>query len=153
MQEVHVHWHYKAPAEKVFSGLSDHVTFLSTSHIHCQLLSPGKDYRNGLGAVREVRSGLLVFEEEIGLFEASHAYEYRIRSLRGPFGWKIPFQHEQGRIELEEVKGETEVSWTSRFHFPIPLIGHWLDRKMGKQIEGTFLFFLKRLDKRLIAAQ
>jgi hypothetical protein len=149
MHEVHVRWHYRASAEKVFNQLSDHVAFLGTSQIQCRLLSPGKENANGLGAVREVRSGLLVFEEEIGLFEAPRAYEYRIRSLRGPLGWKIPFQHQHGHIELESKNGGTEVNWTSRFHFSIPLIGHWLDRKIGKQIETTFLFFLKRLDKRL----
>ena len=104
---------------------------------------------NGLGALREVRNGMLCFEEEITAFDPPHAYEYRILSLRGPLNLKLPFQHESGRLELHDLNGKTRVVWTSRFHFSVPLIGRWIERKLGGSISATFLFLLKRLDARL----
>jgi hypothetical protein len=153
MYELCIHHDFKHDANTVFTLLSDHVAFLSTSHIQCRLSQLGTENQNGLGAVREVRSNMLVFEEEITAFEAPHAYEYRIRALRGPFGWKIPLQHQHGRIELSNAGNHTRATWTTRFHFNIPLIGHLLDRIFAKQIKATFLFFLKRLDQRLIKSQ
>jgi hypothetical protein len=149
MYEVCIRHDFKQDASAVFKQLSDHVEFLSTSHIQCRLLHPGSESHNGLGAVREVRSGIFSFEEEITLFDAPRAYEYRIRALHGLLGWKIPFQHPHGRIELSRAENGTQVIWTTRFHFNIPLIGHLLDRIFAKKIHVTFLFFLKRIDQRL----
>jgi hypothetical protein len=149
MYKVCIRHDFKHDASAVFKQLSDHVEFLSTSHIQCRLLHSGSENHNGLGAVREVRSGMFIFEEEITVFDAPRAYEYRIRTLRGPLGWKIPFQHPHGRIELNTLGNTTHAIWTSQFHFNIPLIGPLLDRILGKQINATFLFFLKRLDQRL----
>jgi hypothetical protein len=149
MHEIRVSHDFDAPARSVFSGVSDHVAFLSNSQIHCRLAREGDNERNGCGAIREVRSGMLRFEEAVTVFDEPKAYEYRILALRGPFGMKLPFQHEHGRIELDSLNGKTRVVWTSRFHFTIPLIGSWLDKKIGSSISATFLFFLKRLDKQL----
>jgi hypothetical protein len=149
MHEVLVTHTFRASADQVFAGVTDHVAFLSTSHIRCRLLKTGEADANGLGAFREVRSGIFRFEEEITAFTAPHAYEYRIRCLRGPFGVKLPFQHAFGGIELRVTNSSTEAIWASHFHFPIPILGEWLDRKLGESISATFLFFLKRLDQRL----
>lgn len=151
MHEIRVSHDFGAPQYTVFSGISDHAAFLSNSQIHCRLLREGDSERNGYGAIREVRSGMFRFEEAITVFDSPNAYEYRIRGLRGPFGLKLPFRHEHGRIELDSHDGITRVVWTSRFHFTIPLIGSWLDRKMGASISATFLFFLRRLDKQLVS--
>jgi hypothetical protein len=149
MHEIRVSHDFDTPLHNVFSGVSDHVTFLSNSQIHCRLVREGDSERNGRGAIREVRSGMFCFEEAITVFDSPNAYEYRIRSLRGPFGTRLPFQHEHGRIELDLLDGITHVVWTSRFHFNIPLIGSWLDKKLGTSISASFLFFMRRLDKQL----
>ena len=70
-------------------------------------------------------------------------------ALRGPFNIKLPFHHEHGRLELQPVDGNTRLVWTTRFHFSFPLIGGWIERKLGTSISASFVFFLKRLDGRL----
>lgn len=149
MHEVCVVHDFEAGLEQVFAGISDHVEFLSTSSIQCRMVRIGEADPNGLGAMREVRKGNILFQETINVFDPPHAYEYRIISLLGPFNIKLPFHHEHGRLELRVVDGKTRLEWTSRFRFVVPLIGEWIERKLGKSISATFVFFLKRLDMRL----
>lgn len=149
MHEIRVMHEFNFDIEKVFAGVSDHVAFLSTSKILCCMKRVGNFNPNGLGALREVRNGILCFEEEITVFDPPHAYEYRILSLRGPLNLKLPFHHEHGRLELSESEGKTHAAWTSRFHFSVPLVGRWIERKLGGSISATFLFLLRRLDMRL----
>jgi len=152
MQEIRVVYNFKAGQEKVFAGLSDHVSFLSTSRIHCVMKRTGAPDPNGNGAVRVVRNGKLCFEEEISAFNAPHSYQYRIISLRGPFNLKLPLHHEFGHLELHRLDQETQLVWTSRFYFSVPLINRWIEKKLGHSISATFLFFLKRLEVRLADA-
>lgn len=149
MKEVCVTHDFNHGMEKVFAGISHHVEFLSTSNIQCRLLRTGEPDPNGLGALREVRKGSILFEEAINAFEPPHAYEYRILSLRGPFNIKLPFHHEHGRLEMHEIDGKTRLVWTSRFRFSVPFFGSWIERKLASSISESFLFFLRRLDKRL----
>ena len=150
MHEVRVTHEFNFDIEKVFAGVSDHIAFLSTTKITCRMKRDGENNANGLGALREVRNGRLRFEEEITAFDSPNAYEYRILSLRGPFNLKLPFQHEMGRLELHALDGKTRLVWTSRFHFSVPFIGRWIERKLGNSISTTFLFLLGRLDARLV---
>ena len=152
MHEVRVTHEFNFDIEKVFAGASDHITFLSTSKITCRMKRGGTNNSNGLGAMREVRNGMLRFEEEITAFDSPNAYEYRIVSLRGPFNLQLPFRHEMGRLELHALDEKTRLVWTSRFELPMPLIGRWIERKLGRSISATFLFFLKRLEVRLADA-
>lgn len=152
MQEVRVVHDFNFQPEAVFAGISNHVAFLSTSKIFCRMIKTGDLHANGTGALREVRNGMLLFEEAITAFDAPHAYEYRILALHGPLNWKLPIHHEQGRLELQTIDEKTRVVWTSRFYFKVPLIGAWLGRKLAASIKQTFLFFLKRLDARLADA-
>jgi hypothetical protein len=149
MYEVRVQHDFDFARETVFFAMVDHVSFLSTKKIFCRLLKTGEPDSHGLGALREVRSGMLCFEEHINAFNAPNFYEYRIRRLRGPLGIRLPFQHRLGRIELEHFENKTRAVWVSQFHFAIPLIGTWLDRTVGAKIATTFQFFLTRLEQRL----
>lgn len=149
MKEVCVTHDFNFDFEKVFAGISHHVEFLSTSNIQCRMLRSGEANPNGLGALREVRKGSILFEETINAFDPPYAYEYRILSLRGPLNVKLPFHHELGRLELHRVDGKTRLVWTSRFRFAVPLVGHWIERKLETSIGASFAFFLNRLDARL----
>ncbi|MGH8049905.1 MAG: SRPBCC family protein [Arenimonas sp.] len=149
MKEVCVTHDFNFDIEKVFAGISDHVAFLSTSTIRCRMLRSGETDPNGLGALREVRKGSILFEETINVFDPPHAYEYRILSLRGPFKLKLPFHHELGRLELHGVERKTRLVWVSRFRFAVPLIGGWIERRLANSIGASFAFFLSRLDARL----
>ncbi|MEO8003039.1 MAG: SRPBCC family protein [Arenimonas sp.] len=149
MQEVRVTHEFNFDIEKVFAGISNHVEFLSTSKIECSMLCAGECNANGKGALRKVQKGMICFEEEINAFDPPHSYEYRILSLRGPFNLKLPFRHQLGRLELHAANQKTLLIWTSQFAFAVPLIGQWIERRLGKSISSTFMFFLKRLDTRL----
>lgn len=149
MHEVCVTHDFNFTPEKVFAGISHHVEFLSTSTIQCRMVHVGDSDPNGLGAMREVRKGKLLFQETINAFDPPNAYEYRIIALRGPFNLKLPFHHEHGRLELHAIEGKTQLEWTTRFRFSVPIIGTWIERKLGESISATFVFFLKRLDARL----
>ena len=149
MQEVRVTHEFSFEIGKVFAGITNHVEFLSTSKIACRMLRAGEPNANGKGAVRKVQNGMICFEEEITDFTPPYSYEYRILSLRGPFNLNLPFQHQLGRLELSAVNQKTQIIWTSRFIFALPLIGRWIERRLGKSVGKTFLFFLKRLDTRL----
>ena len=140
---------FKFSQEQVFAGISEHVEFLSTKSIQCRMICEGKTDVNGLGAVREVKKGRILFEEAITAFDRPNAYEYRILALRGPFKLKLPFHHEHGRLELQSINGYTRLVWTSRFQFAIPVAGKWIERKLGSSIRTSFAFFLNRLDSRL----
>ncbi len=149
MHEVCVTHDFKFSQERVFTGISEHVEFLSTQSIKCRMIREGEADPNGLGAVREVKKGKILFEEAITAFDRPNAYEYRILALRGPFKLKLPFHHEHGRLELQPIDGQTRLVWTSRFHFSIPVLGKWIERKLGSSICASFAFFLNRLDSRL----
>lgn len=149
MHEVCVTYDFDAPPEQVFAGISHHVEFLGTSNIQCRMLRLGENDANGKGALREVRKGMICFEEAITAFEPPQAYQYRIISLRGPFNLRLPFHHEHGRLELHQHNQTTRLIWHTRFRFQVPLIGHWIEKKLGKSISASFVFFLKRLDGRL----
>ena len=149
MHEVCVTHDFNFDIEQVFAGISHHVEFLSTSNIQCRMVRNGDTDPNGLGAMREVRKGNMLFQETINAFDPPNAYEYRILALRGPFNLKLPFHHEHGRLELHAVDGKTQLEWTTRFRFSVPFVGEWIERKLGKSISATFVFFLKRLDTRL----
>ncbi len=153
MHEVCVTHDFKFPQEQVFDGICEHVEFLSTSSIRCRMIHEGKTDPSGLGALREVKKGSILFEEAITAFDRPNAYEYRILALRGPFKFKLPFHHEHGRLELAFIDGQTRLVWTSRFHFSIPLLGKWIERKLGSSISASFAFFLHRLDSRLQNSQ
>ena len=152
MHEVLVTHEFNFDIEKVFAGISHHVEFLSTSKIKCSMLRAGESEANGNGAIRKVQKGMIFFEEAITAFDPPHSYEYRILSLRGHFNVKLPFQHQLGRIELQSANQKTQLIWTSRFVFAVPIIGRWIERRLGRSIRATFLFFIKRLDSRLSEA-
>ncbi|MGH8105456.1 MAG: SRPBCC family protein [Arenimonas sp.] len=149
MHEVCVSHDFNFPIEKVFTGISNHVEFLSTSNIQCRMIRAGDGDPNGLNAMREVRKGNILFQETINAFEPPNAYEYRILALRGPLNIKLPFHHQHGRLQLQSVDGKTRIEWTTRFRFAVPLIGEWIERRLGKSISASFVFFIKRLDARL----
>jgi hypothetical protein len=152
MYALRVTHDFNFDCEKVFAGISDHAAFLNAKSIHCRLLQTGEKEANGVGAIREVRSGMFCFIETINAFHAPNFYEYRITTLHGPLGIKLPFHHALGRIELEAFDNTTRAVWVSHFHFAIPFFGSWLDRKLGAEISRTFLFFLKQLEQRLASS-
>jgi hypothetical protein len=101
----------------------------------CELIRPGRDERNGLGALRRVHlGGPTVLDEEIVAYDAPHSYEYRIVRAR-----PLPVKHTLGRVELEALDANrTKVVWTSTFDIPIPIIGKAISERAAVQFTRAF---------------
>ncbi|MEL6180735.1 MAG: SRPBCC family protein [Myxococcota bacterium] len=149
MYTIHVTQTFEASIEQVFEALSDHETFLTRGDTACRLIETGHEERNGVGAVREVRSGALRFIEAIPEFERPTSYTYRIRTLT-VMGLPLPVVHDQGWLEFHRTTDSTtRVDWRSRFRITIPIIGAWLEPRLGDTFSAAFLAFMKAARTRL----
>ena len=138
MYEIHVNVEINAPIGRVFDALSDHETFFRSSFIQrCVVTRPGKDEKNGLGAVREIDALGQHFVEEVVRFDRPRRFDYIVRSVtRG--GRRIPLEHELGWLELTEAGKKTRVVWRSRFRIAIPVVGFLLERVQGPKGAAAF---------------
>ncbi len=138
MYEIRVRIGIQAPPGRVFDAISDHERFFRGHGVtRCQVTRPGKDDRNGLGAVREIDVAGNHFVEEVVRFERPRRFDYIVRSVtRGRR--RLPMQHELGWLELSEQGGSTYVEWRSRFRITIPIVGSVLERVMGPRMASAF---------------
>jgi hypothetical protein len=142
--KIHVEHEYpNQRCEDVFAALSDHVNFFAKARMKCSLLKNGDTEPNGVGAVREVRAGSAHLIEHITAFQAPHFYQYRIEKLYSSF-FLIPFKHDLGRIFVEPTEQGCKVLWDSHFQCTLPMIGGWISRRMGEQVETTFKILLRK---------
>jgi hypothetical protein len=145
MARIEVVHDFSADPATVFARVSDHARFIAGRGLVCRVVVAGVPDANGLGAVREVRSGALRFRETVTAFDAPGGYSYRIDSLHyGPV--RLPFVHRGGRIELAAVAGGTRATWVSEFTLRLPLIGEWLAGRMARQVRAGFVALLRRVD-------
>ena len=138
MHTININQTYSAGRDHVFDLLSDHERFLAGKDLSCTLITPGEDERNGMGAVRRVDGGSMIFTERINVFDRPQAYEYRITELSGWMGRWLPMHHDQGRLEFSETPEGTRVDWMSRFEVRIPLLGWLLERVLGHSLLSAF---------------
>jgi hypothetical protein len=138
MHTIEISQTFAANREQVFATLSDHERFLTGNGLSCSVITPGESERNGLGAVRRVDAGSMVFTELINIFDRPGAYEYRITELSGWLGRLVPVRHVQGRLEFSETAQGTQVHWMSRFEIRIPLLGWLLERILGRTLISGF---------------
>jgi uncharacterized protein YndB with AHSA1/START domain len=118
MSAIRVERQLEGPIDAIFEILSDHASYDRFRGIrHSELLRPGDSEPNGLGALRRIKLGPLVFEEEITAFEPPTRMDYVIRKLN------VPFEHDGGSIRLEPRDGGTHALWTSTFRIPVAVIG------------------------------
>ena len=144
MHTINISQTYSADPGRVFAALTDHEQFLSGKGLSCTLITAGENERNGLGAVRRVDGGSMVFTELINVFDRPQAYEYRITELSGWMGRMLPMHHVQGRLEFSETDEGTRVDWMSRFEVRIPLLGWLLERVLGHSLISAFGRLLTR---------
>ena len=118
MRTVGVTRSIPAPAEPVFDLLADHAGYERFRGIRgSELMREGDPPPNGVGALRKVLIGPLRFEEEVTAYERPSRLEYLI------VGINSPYDHDGGRILLQEMSGWTRVDWTSTFRVPGALAG------------------------------
>ncbi|MFO0043770.1 MAG: SRPBCC family protein [Pseudomonadota bacterium] len=151
MPRIHARQRFDAPPAAVFAALSDHAAFLSGGAVRCRLLREGDAARDGVGAVREVRTGGLVFVEDIVAFEPPRHDAYLIRTLSTTRGWALPIHHERGWLEFAADGGDTVVDWHSRFQIAVPLLGRVFAPLVALRIRRGFDALLARAARRLAA--
>jgi uncharacterized protein YndB with AHSA1/START domain len=124
MRTIRVERRLDAPIEGVFDVLADHANYDRFGGIRrAELIRPGDKERNGVGALRRVWVGPLVFDEEITAFERPTRLDYMIVRLNAPY------RHEGGSIRLQPSEGGgTNAVWTSTSEIPVPIVGGLFER-------------------------
>jgi len=143
MRTIRVERTVQAPIEQVFEGISDHAGYVRFRGIRsAELVRPGHSEPNGLGALRRIKLGPLVFEEEITAFDRPVRMDYLITKLN------VPFHHEGGSIRLEATpEGTTKALWTSAFEIPIPVVGGITAAAFAAALHNGFVSVLKATEK------
>ncbi|NYG54103.1 SRPBCC family protein [Nocardioides perillae] len=94
------------PIEQVWAALVDHEGMASWGPgLQVTLTTPGREERNGVGAVRRIAApgpAPAIVEE---VTECT-PYALGYRALSG-----VPFKDYSGRVTLRDVGGRTEVTW------------------------------------------
>jgi uncharacterized protein YndB with AHSA1/START domain len=127
-----------APIEGVFEAMADHARYDRFRPISAsELLREGEADRNGVGAVRRLRAGLLRFDEEITAFERPDRLDYLIIDVN------FPVEHEGGSIRFEPTASGTHVLWTSTFRITVPLIGGALGLAFAVGLKRSFTRMLE----------
>jgi uncharacterized protein YndB with AHSA1/START domain len=146
MQTISVRHTIRAPIEKVFDMISDHANYKQFPGVgDSRLLKLGSPTKNGVGAVRQIKSGLARFTEEITRYERPTRFEYLIT---GSFP---PLRHQGGTVRLEKTPDGTLATWTTTMEAKIPLLGRLLTPILAAMLTKGFNDILWDIDRRLNA--
>lgn len=143
MHKIHVTVYIEKNIADVFATVSDHRKFLSGGGLTCHLIKKGITEKNGIGAIRTVRSKSHTFTEEITSFETNKSYDYLITEIKP----KLALKHHAGWLEFNQEDKMTRIDWHSHFTFTTPVLGHFIGWFLKKQIEKIFLQRLNHLNK------
>jgi Polyketide cyclase / dehydrase and lipid transport len=147
MVKVCVIQHIAGDLDAVFDLVSNHELFLGRfPGIAVRIVTPGSPDRNGLGCIREVMIDQRIrYLEEITEWTRPVSFEYFIREA------SMPIQHYGSRLEFVSSSNGTDVTWTSQYDVPIPLIGWAVGFYMKRQYEIAFRQILQNAGKSLEA--
>lgn len=114
IQTITINQSFDAPIKQVFSTLSDHEEFGRICGINMTRVTDGANNVNGLGAVREIKMGVLPsFQETITKFIENERIEYKI--TKGS-----PIKNHLGTLIFSEVGGKTNLKYTIELESKIP---------------------------------
>ena len=123
----------QAPIELVFERLVDHEAMSEWPGIaSCRLVRKGTP-RNGLGAIREVKTRGLTLLEEVVHYEPSLRYDYRI--TKG-----LPVDH-LGSVRLLPAESGVELSWEVRMTSRWPLVCEVVGRLLANGLDAALAWF------------
>lgn len=146
MKTIRVEATIHAPVEAVFDLITDHARYRELPNVSdSSLLRRGQTDENGTGAVREIRSNGLRFEEEITAFERPSYFEYRIIKST------LPIRHDGGRMTFTAVDGGTHIEWVTTFRLKIPVIGGLATLPAARSLDKAFSLMLASWRDRLEA--
>lgn len=146
MQTVTVRHIIRAPIDKVFDLISDHANYKQFPGVSdSRLIKLGSPTKNGVGAVRWVKSGLANFNEEVTRYERPTRMDYHItRSFP-------PLRHQGGTVRLEKTPDGTLVTWTTTMEAKVPLLGRLLTPVFAGMLTRAFNEILRDIERRLAA--
>lgn len=141
------HW-FPASRSLVFEHVSDHERFLAAPGLTCRVVTPGEGQRDGLGAIREVRTGGMRFRETITAFDPVQRYDYHIDGL-WLLGVRLALRHEGGSLEFADLANGTRVRWKSTLAIDTRVIGGFLERDFQARATHAFASLLRQASQRL----
>ena len=146
MHKVHATVIFQHNLAKVFAAISDHRSFLSGGGLTCRVIQAGKVDKNGLGAIRSVRTQKYTFIEEITAYVENESYDYIIKEVKP----RLAFKHHNGWIDFKQVgHKQVQVDWHSHFTFTTPVIGHFIGWVVKRKVKKVFLQRLNLVNKKL----
>ncbi|GAC67392.1 SRPBCC family protein [Gordonia soli] len=146
MRRIDVTRTIDAPIAAVFEAYIDHERLSDLPMVRSVTIAvPGRDEKNGLGAVRVVDSGLVLLREEITAFERPNLMECRIRESRPKT------EHELGRVEFAQHGDRTKVTWTTVFGLHNPILA-LTEPIFAACFKAIFTLTLKQVEKRAVTA-
>ncbi len=144
MRTIIVKHTIQAPIERVFDRLADHALYDQFPGVRKSTLAKnGKSNKNGVGAIREIESGVAWFREEITAYQRPVRLDYVIlRSFP-------PLRHGGSSVQLKKVGSATEVTWTSSVRLKVPLVGKLLTPLLAAQMAKSYKGCLKAIGRQL----
>jgi hypothetical protein len=119
----------KAAPDAVYRLLRNGQTWPMWSPIGSfELAEPGVEEREGVGAVRVFKTGLVRSREEIIALTPDRALSYR--AVAG-----MPFRDHRADVRLEPVGGGTAITWREEFYAYIPGTGWMLHRFLRRFVQ------------------
>lgn len=137
---VHKTYQIDAPQEFVFQRLVDHQAMSRWPGVSsCRLIREGTP-PNGVGAVREVKTGGLTLIEEVVLFEPPHRYDYEV--TRG-----LPVEH-HGTVTLTPAGSGVRLDWVVELSSRAPLVAGVVGKVLDLGLGRALAFFVERTESR-----
>jgi hypothetical protein len=131
--------HLQAPLELIFERLVDHDSMGDWPGVtSCRLVQEGTP-RNGLGAVRQVKTNGLTLLEEVVHYEPPLRYDYRI--TKG-----LPVDH-LGSVRLSPTEGGVELSWEVRMTSRWPLVCELVGYRLSSGLDRALAWFKAEVEK------
>ncbi len=142
-QRIQLRHFFAAPRPRVFDYFAGHENFGRLWWpAQCRFLSPAP---NGdpadVGSQREIRVGLVRFEETITRYKPHSDIEYRV--TRGG-----PFRNHLGHMRFSDVPGGTQLDYDIAFDCRWPLLGDFVSGVM----HAAWLRGVNRAVERLMSA-
>ena len=142
-QNIKILQSFNAPAETIFSILTDHESFgqVINAKIKRVVDSQGEN-KNGIGSVRRIRAFPgVAFEETVTTFEPNQLMEYVISK-------GSPIKNHRGRMEFSDEQGQTRLTYTIDFEPKLPffLLGSIIKKALEKSIGDGLRRLAERYD-------
>ena len=129
----------QAPIELVFERLVDHDAMSDWPGVtSCRVVRDGTP-RNGLGAIRQVKTHGLTLLEEIVHYEPPFRYDYQI--TKG-----LPVDH-LGSVRLSQTDGGVELSWDVRMSGRWPLICELVGNRLSVGFDRALAWLKAETEK------